>query len=241
MHGPLQPIYLLADSQLLFWTDNDRRFLDSMRESLERNSPNAAYVGASNGDNPEFYSIFETTMRGIGISNSRLISSSPSADELSFVAEADLILLAGGDVEHGWRVFEKNGLKEIILSRYYEGVLLMGVSAGAVQLGLCGWPSGDVSTGNLIYTFRLVPFIVSVHEEDGEWQDLQESLRLAQGAVRGIGIPTGGGLIYHADHSIEPIRYPVYEFRLEDDQIKHNLLIPSSSGKCEVIGASGSC
>lgn len=66
-----------------------------------------------------------------------ILSSFPSDDE-SFVKESDIILLAGGDIEKGWNVFTKVGLKELIIKRYYEGALLIGVSAGAVQLGLFG-------------------------------------------------------------------------------------------------------
>jgi peptidase E len=239
MNGPLQPIYLLADSQLLFRIDNDRRFLNSVRDSIERENPRAAYVGASNGDNPDYYSIFESAMEGIGISNCRMISSSPLGEDISFIAEADLILLAGGDVEQGWRIMEKNGMKEIIFKRYYEGALLMGVSAGAVQLGWCGWSSSERATGNLIDTFKLVPFIVGVHEEGEEWQSLQDSLRATGGSVQGIGIPAGGAIIYHTDQSIEPVLYPVYGFELEEDHIKRHLIIPSGTGDVGVLEAPG--
>ena len=77
-------------------------------------------------------------MESIGIHDCRMILSSfPSIDE-SFVNEADIILLAGGDIERGWEVFTQVGLAELIIKRYREGTILMGVSAGAVQLGLYG-------------------------------------------------------------------------------------------------------
>src|ERR1700722_17803817 len=55
-----QPLYLLADSQLLFWKRQDRPLLDASLDGLARDTPvSAAYIGASNGDRPEFYGIFE--------------------------------------------------------------------------------------------------------------------------------------------------------------------------------------
>ena len=42
-----------------------------------------------------------------------------------------------------------------------------------------------------------------------------------------IGIPSGGGLIYHPDRSIEPTHKTLYEFVLEDEHIKVNILEPS--------------
>jgi peptidase E len=110
----IKPLYLLADSQLLFWRDKNRLFLERIREQLDSVNPKAAYIGASNGDSPEFYSLFQAAMEGIGLSSCRMIPSIPSDEDRSFLASADLVLLAGGDVDQGWKVFEKNGIKEVI-------------------------------------------------------------------------------------------------------------------------------
>jgi hypothetical protein len=56
-----QAIYLLADSQLLFWHEDGKLFIESIRTSVRHDSPKAAYVGASNGDNPDYYSLFVAT------------------------------------------------------------------------------------------------------------------------------------------------------------------------------------
>lgn len=189
-------------------------------------APKAAYVGASNGDDPAFYSIFEAAMEGIGIRNCRMILSSFSSDDELFINDSDIILLAGGSVEKGWKVFSEVGLKELIIKRYYEGAILIGVSAGAVQLGLFGLAEAEESPAKLIDTFKLVPFIISAHEERQEWKSLREMIQSLNGAANGIGIPTGGGLIYYPDQTIEAVRYPLYEFILRDGVIEHNLRIP---------------
>ena len=75
MTQTLKPIYLFADSQLLFWKDEDRLFLDSLRSLIERPHPKAAYIGASNGDDLVFYSLFQGAMEGIGIRNCCMIHS----------------------------------------------------------------------------------------------------------------------------------------------------------------------
>jgi hypothetical protein len=41
-------------------------------------------------------------------------------------------------------------------------------------------------------------------------------LRLAGGSKRGIGLPTGGGAIYHPDHTLEPLRHPLVELSLQE-------------------------
>jgi hypothetical protein len=67
-----QPVYLLADSQLLFWKRQGRLLLEVAVDGLARNTPlRAAYIGASNGDRPEFYGVFEAAVDAIGITNRR--------------------------------------------------------------------------------------------------------------------------------------------------------------------------
>lgn len=206
---PLQPILLLADSQLLFWRENGRLVIEKVVKARTPDGLKAAYVGASNGDNPDFYTIFVSAMEGLGISNCRMIASSLSEADLAFLNDADIILLAGGDVETGWQVFLNNGLSKHIVRRYFEGITLIGISAGAVQLGL----GGLAADGSLIETFKLVPFIIGAHEESNNWKTTTELLRLSPTDTRAIGLPTGGGAIYHPDHTLEPLRHPVVELK----------------------------
>ena len=199
----LQPIVLLADSQFLFWRKNDRLVL----ERVLKGRPKAAYIGASNGDNPDFYALFVAAMEGFGIFDCRMIPSAISEADLSFLNDADIILLAGGDVELGWRTFVMNGLVNHIVRRYSEGATLIGISAGAVQLGLCGL----AADGSLIETFKLVPFIIGAHEESDNWKTTRDLLRLSANNTRAIGLPTGGGAIYHPDQTLEPLRHLLVE------------------------------
>jgi hypothetical protein len=220
----VKPLFLLADSQLLFWHRGDTPFLNSIRDVIDVSSPKAAYIGASNADDPEYYSIFEAAMEIIGIHRCRMVPSFPTDEDISFLKDADIILLAGGDAVRGWRVFEETGLRELIRERYWNGAVLIGVSAGAMQLGLYAWPEGAQFEDLLIRTFGLVPFIVGVHDENNEWHDIRRVLNITKSSFPAIGIPSGGGLIYHPDHSIEPIHKTLYEFALEDEHIKINIL-----------------
>ncbi len=75
----------------------------------------------------------------------------PAADgELEFLERADLILLAGGDPAAGWRALEASGAAAVIAERYRAGAILVGISAGAVQLGQAWLGEG----GELLPTVR---------------------------------------------------------------------------------------
>lgn len=231
MSASIKPIFLLADSQLLFWRDEEgRRFLDRARDLIEQDAagkpPRAAYLGASNGDSPEFYDLFTGAMAEIGIRDCRHVPSQPSAEDLAFLAEADLILLAGGDIQRGWEVFARTGLKEKLTERYYAGAVLAGVSAGAVQLGLKGW---NEEGPELFDTLCLVPFVVDAHDEPS-WARLQQVVSRTGEHTRGLGIPTGGGALYHPDYSVEPVRHPLTEVELTESGPRQAMLFPGEGG-----------
>ena len=226
MSESLKPIYLLADSQLLFWRQDDSVFFESLRSEIVKENPKAAYVGASNNDQPDFYQLFKAGMEGIGIRDCRMIRSSFPAADAAFMEEADLILLSGGDVETGWNAFQQNGFGEALVRRYHERALLIGVSAGAVQLG---W--GAARAGGLLETFKLVPYIIGAHEENNGWKELISLVKEMKGALRGLGIPSGAGAIYRSGDSIEPVRHSLFEYFLSGNSITHNLLVPVSEFK----------
>ncbi|HEY6349292.1 MAG TPA: Type 1 glutamine amidotransferase-like domain-containing protein [Candidatus Angelobacter sp.] len=224
----IKPMYLLADSQVLFWKDGNHLFTEKILEQLESPSPTAAYLGASNGDAPEFYQLFQAAMEGIGLPSCRMIPSVPSPEDTKFLAAADLVLLAGGDVERGWNVFQERGIKDLLVQKRYDGTVLVGISAGAVQLGL--GTLLESSTMKKLSLFQFAPFYISAHDEESDWWDLRALVNLSGDGARGIGIPAGGGMIYSADGSLEPIRKPLTEFQRQNDQLIENLLLPEVGG-----------
>ena len=220
----IKPLYLLADSQLLFLKSGSDSLAERIRADLDSGKPKAAYIGASNGDQPEFYNLFVAAMESMEISDCRLVPSQPSREDISFLEHADLIVLSGGDVERGWQVFEQNGLKELLPRKRFDGAVLMGVSAGAVQLGL-GCLS-NAAQPKQIDMFRFAPFYVGAHDEENDWFDLRALVNIAQSDARAIGLPFGGGAVYYADGTLEPLRKTLVEIVKEDSKISENLMAP---------------
>ena len=228
-----RPLYLFADSQLLFWKSGGKRLLEGLAAGGAGLSAGgtipAAYIGASNGDALEFYSIFEGAMDGVGITERRMIGAAYVAGDREFLERAQLIVLAGGDVQRGWNTFETTGMKQEILARYAQGAVLVGVSAGAVQLGQRAIAETEDSSAQLFNVFGLVPAIIDVHDEHREWSRLSRTVHMLEGEVTGLGIPTGGGLMVHPDGTFEALRRPVDEFSWDGSQIKHSILLPDAT------------
>ena len=245
-----KPIFLFADSQLLFSKAADAPFLDSTRGADAAGAPRAAYIGASNRDAPEYYDLFEAAMRGVGVTACSMIRSAFSARDRAALREADIILLAGGDVERGWRVIARTGMKELIVERYRAGATLIGVSAGAVQLGSHGVRE-RARSGELFETFGLCPFLVIAHGEEQTWSAVAHAARVLDVPTQAIDVPFGGGVIYRADGSLEAMRRPAQEFLLERGVITRRSRLPPpptdpasrspSAPSAGAAGATGSC
>lgn len=218
------PLFLLADSHLLFWADDDGHFIDRIAAYTGPGAPRAAYLGASNGDNGDFYSLFLAAMEGIGPAECRMIPAEPLDDDRAFLEAADVVLLAGGDVELGWRAFEASGVRQAVERRYHAGAVLIGVSAGAVQLGTAGWPEGDPAAA--FPTWGLAPFVVDAHAESDDWAALRAVVRARGDGARGIGIPRGAGLVYHPDHTVEAVRHAAAELSVSGGELVHAMILP---------------
>ncbi|KUH84125.1 peptidase [Mycobacterium sp. GA-1999] len=220
----LQPLYLLADSQLLFWKRHNRLLLEAALDGLAGDTAiSAAYIGASNGDRPEFYDIFEAAVDAIGITDRRMIKSSFGPDDRAFLERAQLLVLAGGDVRLGWDTFKRTGMNEVIVDRRAQGAVLVGVSAGAVQLGRYGILEASDPPA-LLDVFNFVPLVIDTHDERAEWSRLSRAIHSLEGAATGLGVPSGGGVIVHADCTVEPVRRPAHEFRFDGVAVTHSLL-----------------
>ena len=126
-------------------------------------------------------------------------------------------------MEVGWRAFERNGFKDLVARRYREGATLLGVSAGAVQMGRGGL-TDDGSA--FLPTFGFLPSYVGVHEQDADWPSLRRTLSRQPKPAQGIGIPAGGAATYSAGQ-LRPIRKPLFEICLDGPIIRERILCPA--------------
>lgn len=221
----LKPIFLFSDSQLLFWQQDGELFLKTILNYISSDSPKAAYVGASNGDVPDFYQIFVASMKGIGIDDCQMIPSDCSAKELKALEKANVILLAGGDVDKGWQVLQDKGMLKRIRKAYREGAVLIGISAGAIQLGQY-WLNEELEGSDMQTMAQMLPFSVDAHEEDNDWQRLKDLMQQVESKNRGIGIPKGGGVICLPNNKIKVVRFPSTEFIIQGSTIVMSSIDP---------------
>lgn len=222
----VSPIYLFADSQLLFWKTNGELFLKSLLVHISSPTPIAAYIGASNGDQKAYYEIFELAMNGIGINQCGMVSSDYGHDDKKLLETADIIVLAGGDTRRGCQIFKQTGMNTLIHERHKKGVIIIGISAGAMQLGASAVQKNEVASYSKLSTLKLVPLIIDTHDEKNNWSRLKSTIELHDTIKTGFGIPLGTGLIYYPDSTLEILRDNVVECVKTDQAFTTNLISP---------------
>ena len=226
----LKSIFLLADSQPLFKTYNGQNLLEEALQGCVDGDLSAAYIGASNDNNPAYYQIFISAMQPYNLKQSRMIRQDCPQEDKDYLKRAQVILLAGGDTYKGWSWMEEHGVADILREAYLNGAILVGVSAGAVQLGLCGADISEKGSVETYDTLKLVPFCIAAHQEKNDWQDLKKALPGMGERARAFGLPFGSALIYHSKHQMQPLG-PVDEFFVKNGGIYHNLLLPDNGFK----------
>jgi peptidase E len=215
----LKPLIFLADSQLLFYKENDKPYIRRLTQLFKPGqSLAAAYIGASNGDEPQFYDMFAEAMRSIGVTNCKHITSDLTSEQLNFLAQAQIILLSGGDIWLGWQTLAK--VAGLLTAARNNGAVLIGTSAGAIQMGQLGWfDKPALSNTDIFATLGLVPAIFSAHEEAQNWHLLRQVVSQTAGFLPGIGIRSGAGLIITPDNKIQAIRKPLDHFTVQENQL----------------------
>jgi len=156
-------LLLLADSRPFFVRPQIRLLTDFFSSGRDKN-PQVLYIGAANGNQPEFADQAKFLMQRF-LRQYRFVHLQTNNSSLSreLFDDNGFLILAGGDPENGWQFLSDSGIGTLIQNHFQNGLSVMGLSAGAM---LCG--SGPVNGSYL----QLVPWLIGAHEESEQWRKL---------------------------------------------------------------------
>lgn len=181
--------------------------------------PVIAYVGAANGDDPDFFAWTAAALRAAGAGEVRAALSAGHGPQgrsvRTLLAAADLVFMSGGDVEAGMRVLDAAGLAAFLRELHAAGKPFAGLSAGSIMLGRewVHWPDPDNDASAVRFPcLDLAPLVCDTHAEDDGWPELLRLLELQGAGAAGYGIPAGGGLRAAADGTVSALRLPLVRF-----------------------------
>lgn len=187
-------LVLLADSQLLF----PGRYSHELRNLLSAwlSGRTGIYIGAANGDVPEYFQLAQEAFSALGAALTW-----QKSGQMAKPDTGAFYLLAGGDVAEGWRYISRPDVISVLQRARQENAVFIGVSAGAMHLAhafLSAEPAPATFLG-------WVSAAVAVHEEREDWPTLQHYGRLVTETMPVLAerterlplitLPTGGALV----------------------------------------------
>ena len=195
-------LIVTADSSLLLGGDWWVEHAGEASRPLAPHRTGAAYLGAANHDDPDYFEIALAAFdrAGFGRSKCRHIKADASSADCAYVAgEAALIILAGGDPMVAWDAFKATGIDVALREAAGAGAVLTGVSAGAINMGLYGVSAGACPClpDDTFQTLGLLPFAFGAHEEADEWKgllSLLSTVRASSKTISGVGLPFRSGM-----------------------------------------------
>lgn len=190
-------LILLADSQLLFPGRKSAALLRLLKARLS--GKRGIYIGAANGNEPVFHELAREAFSAFGAS----LEMQPGAS-VSLDTRADFYVLAGGDVELGWKYFSQPEILQSLNDARAQNAVFIGVSAGAMHLSgavmpLCETTKlGEENVHALPELQRYLNWVnlaVAVHEESQNWPTLENWRRNLCHQTALALIPLGGALV----------------------------------------------
>lgn len=207
-------VVLLADSQLLFPGVYSQVLLSFFKHRLA--STTGVYIGAANNDEPLFYELARDAFAALGacLEWAKQVSLD-ACDHYAF------FVLAGGDVELGWRYLSQRPVAAGLQSAHQRGALFIGVSAGAMHLGHAIEPTLPRLQGFLSW----FDGAVAVHEERENWPTRSLWQKHFKDKTALLCVPYGGGAINIEGHWYQTGKGAHY-YPLGEDRIELPLLKP---------------
>lgn len=189
-----------------------------------KDKPLALYVGAANGDDPDFGGALSALLEGAGAHKvlwPKLARKKKEGSQArNALAESDLVFVGGGDVEEGMQLLREADLITDFHAAAKRGTVFAGMSAGAIMLGerWIRWPRADAGD-NEAETYEclgIAPCSLDTHGEGDGWLEARSFAEVRARELgkkaRAYGIPSGGALVVGKDGTLQAraVAVPVF-------------------------------
>lgn len=149
-------------------------YIVSLSEAL---MPRVLFIPTASGDAPGYIDCFTRAYADLGcrVDTLRLYGSAADTDEMiaSKFRAADIVYVGGGDTEMMLNKWHARGVDALLRDAYDRGVILSGLSAGALcwfAHGMTDPPVDDELVPVWMDGLNLIPLCLGVHYDEPYWQ-----------------------------------------------------------------------
>ena len=113
--------------------ENDLSLEKYILKQAGKKNPSVCFIPTASGESEEYIIKFYSAFSGLGCRTSHLsLFRPPTADLESFILEKDIIYVGGGNTKSMLALWREWNLDSILRKAWEEGIVLSGVSAGAI-------------------------------------------------------------------------------------------------------------
>lgn len=171
----MQAIVAIGGGEMRF---GETRAIDEYIVSLpDALIPQVLFIPTASGDHPAYIEAFTKAYTDLGckVDTLYLYGAAPDTPDViaAKFARADIVYVGGGDTEMMLRKWQQTGVDAQLRAAYERGVVLSGLSAGALcwfSHGMTDRPVDDDLIPVWIDGMNLVPCCCGVHYDEPYWQ-----------------------------------------------------------------------
>ena len=149
-----------------------------------KDTPKVLFIPTASGDFPSYIEKFTNYYSSLGCEVDTLKLTTTDNDNLirSKIFSANIIYIGGGNTAKMMRIFKRTKVNEYLLQAYEKGIILTGLSAGAMAYFTNGYSDSNRSTNpeaslTLVKCLNIIPYCFCPHYNDEERKGFDEFVK----------------------------------------------------------------
>ena len=166
-----------------------------------KEKPRVLFIPTASGDMQSYIDRFTNYYQSLGCEVDTLLLSITSNDNLirSKIFTSDIIYIGGGNTARMMRIFKRNNVNEYLKQAYERGIILTGLSAGAMCYFTNGYSDSNRSTNPqaslcLVKCLDIIPYCFCPHYNEEERKSFDEFV--ANKHFNGLALEDNTALVY---------------------------------------------
>lgn len=163
--------------------------------------PKVLFIPTASGDFPSYIEKFSSYYTFLGCEVDVLKLTTTDNDNLirSKIFSANIIYIGGGNTAKMMRIFKRTHVNEYLIQAYEKGIILTGLSAGAMAYFTSGYSDSNRSTNpeaslTLVKCLNIIPYCFCPHYNDSERKGFDEFVRNKH--FNGLALEDNTALVY---------------------------------------------
>ena len=148
---------------------------------LNKETKKVLFIPTASGDMPSYIERFTNLYKELGCEVDSLLLSKTENDNLirSKIFSSDIIYIGGGNTARMMRIFKRTHVNEYLKLAYERGIIITGLSAGAMAYFTNGYSDSNRSTNPeaslcLVKCLDLIPYCFCPHYNEEERKSFDE-------------------------------------------------------------------